>query len=170
MREIKPSLNLDSRDHLVAETVAWIHALILAWIKGRFGKEVMANNLDSCDLLLTERSFWPRPYLLIDWIGERGGWLERLLGKRFDKVPLGRKRSMCSLWATRLQENDCFLSVSWEMGRTSFPFCCCLCLSRAWCACTLGFRSDLYQNKEPIPDFILSPCFDCSGSSAGVVV
>ena len=58
--KIKSSLNLDSRDHLVAETVTWICALILAWIKGR---GVMTNNLDSFDLWVAERSFWPRPYL-----------------------------------------------------------------------------------------------------------
>ena len=61
MNEIKSSLNLDSHDHLVAETVTWIHALILAWIKQRFEKEVMANNLDSCDLLVAERLFEPGP-------------------------------------------------------------------------------------------------------------
>ena len=94
MREIKPSLNLHSRDHLVAETVAWIHALILAWIKGRFGKEVMANNLDSCDLLLTERSFWPRPYLLIDWIGERG-WDGNQFSKAISESKFGE-------WHTRV--------------------------------------------------------------------
>ena len=41
MREIKYSLNLDSRDRLVTETVAYICALILAQIKGRFRKGVM---------------------------------------------------------------------------------------------------------------------------------
>ena len=52
MREIKYSLNLDSRDRLAAETVAWIYALILAWNKERLRKEVTANNLDSFDLLV----------------------------------------------------------------------------------------------------------------------
>ena len=111
MREIKPSVNLDSRDHLVAETVAWIHALILAWIKGRFRKELMANNLDSCDLLLTERSFWPRPYLLIDWIGERGGMAWTPIGKTFWQGSLG-------------EENIYVLSMSHKVTRKwLFPIC-----------------------------------------------
>ena len=83
MREIKYSLNLDSRDHLVAETFAWICALILASNKERLRKEVMGNNLDSFDLLVAERSFWPRPYLIIDWIGEKGAMARTPIGKSF---------------------------------------------------------------------------------------
>ena len=52
-------MNLDIRDYLVAETVAWICALILAWIKERLRKELTANNLDSFDLLVAERSSGP---------------------------------------------------------------------------------------------------------------
>ena len=75
-------MNLDSGDHLVAETVAWIHALILAWIKGRFWTKVMANNLHSCDPLVVKQSFWPRPYLIMHSVEERGKpWQERLSGK-----------------------------------------------------------------------------------------
>ena len=53
----------------MAETVAWIHALIVAWIKERFEKEVMTTNLGSRDLLVAERFLEPGPYLIIDWVG-----------------------------------------------------------------------------------------------------